>query len=342
MSASPTFHRIGPVVAALALWASSQTAALAGASSICDMNGSSNVASTFTGAIVCGQIQGSGVTYGSSFGPNYLPATFTVSGAPIQSGLTPVGLSGVVAGTGVFGGVDASGYFGQAHISASAQDTNPHNAVDTSQVSTQGNVGFGDSFTVGSANVEARVTVGADGSFAGAGAGQLKFNLFDITPYQSGTLAGLNLGLNPGSTNVSQTYDLTFLSGHTYEFYFEMEADAFAAESFLYNEAEGLADMSHTGTLNIDVETPGQSLTFFSGHDYSTDAVVTPPTGPTTPVGPGGSTVPEPSAVSLFFVGLAGLVLIARRRSSRAGSGSSCRSQRLTEGFGSAPSLGMA
>jgi hypothetical protein len=317
MSAPIRLHRLGHYVAATALCVSFH--AQAALSTSC--TGGTNTSGVNVGGIpsVCGQIQGSGITYGESFGDYYLPATLTVSGAPLQSGLAPVALSGVVAGTGIFGGVSASGDFGQAHIFAGANDTNPHNAVDTSYMSTQGNIAFQDAFTVGSSNVEARFTVALDGGVTIGANGNLYFDLYDATPYQSGpVIPEVHLGLTYQTPSASRVLDLVFLAGHTYDLSFAMEADASAGESFLQNLPASAADLSNTGTLNIDVLTPDESLTFLSGHDYSSNSVVTAPPAPPTPVGTGSSTVPEPSDVSLLMIGLAGLGSIVRRRPSRA------------------------
>jgi hypothetical protein len=341
MSAPSRLHLLGQCVAVTALCMSFQASAALSTS----CNAGTNISGSNVAGLpgVCGQIQGSGVVEGPSFGPNLLPATFTVSGAPLQAGLVPVALSGVVAGTGLFGGVTASGDFGQAHIFASANDTNRHNAIDSSSMFTQGNIGFDDSFTVGSSNVEARFTIALDGGVTVGAEGKLYFDLYDVTPYQSGlVMPEVDLGLTTANPSASTVLDLVFLAGHTYDLSFAMEADASASEDFLSNLPASTADLSNTGTLNIDVVSPGESLTFLSGHDYSSNAVVTPPPTPVTPIGTGGSTVPEPSEVSLVFIGLAALASIAQRRASRVRAGLSRRSQELGDAFLPAPSHSMA
>ena len=52
-----------------------------------------------------------------------------------------------------------------------------------------------------------------------------------------------------------------------------MEAFADTMLNFLTNRPDSAADLSGTGHLYIDVQTPGGVLTFASGHNYSSSAV---------------------------------------------------------------------
>ena len=64
--------------------------------------------------------------------------------------------------------------------------------------------------------------------------------------------------------------------------------------------ASSTADLAHTGTLHIDVLTPGGSLTYLSGSNYASIA----------------NGVPEASTWAMSLLGFAGVGFVAYRRKS--------------------------
>ena len=81
----------------------------------------------------------------------------------------------------------------------------------------------------------------------------------------------------------------------------EANADAVASDGAHGSDNE-VADLSNTGLLYIDA--PAGSITFLSGHDYSTNAVIT-------------GTVPEPSTWRMMLLGFVGIGAMAYRRKSK-------------------------
>jgi hypothetical protein len=217
---------------------------------------------------------------------------------------TGVSVSGAVGGTGVGATATASGSFGEAHISSTAF----YNA-GTEQMSAigRGYVGFIDGFTVGTTSLDVRFTSSLSGSFSGGGQGEALFYLFD----NAGGAAQVTQNpfvccdaTGPFTTSV-RTTDFILLANHSYFFSWSMAARADAVSpngGTSHDSFSTSADLSGTGHLYIDVETPGGSLSFLSGHDYSTNAV---------------SSVPEPSTWAMMLLGFAGLGIMAYRRKSK-------------------------
>ena len=273
----------------------------AGIGGFCPTNASALDCSSFftTGPAVCGDLS---VTGGSRFlgglteSPN--PVLTEHSGGPVTVGAVGAGPGGIS------GAVAASGTFGEAHVFASAssgQFTVPTGVNgDQVNVSAQGIAGFIDGFSI-SAPLNVRITMTLDGTFTGqetafgntfpmpGGAG-FTFLFDDITTNQLLITGG-------GSQDISlQPGDYTFLWA------LSARADA-GADNFAVIPFE-TADASNTGRLFFDVLTPGGSLTFLSGHDYSSSLAE--------------SATPIPAALPLFASGLGALGLLGWRRKRKA------------------------
>jgi len=257
----------------------------------CTLSGFSGTAS------VCG----TATVFGGSSGP------IVQSPAPLlnQESGTAVAVGAAGAGEGVGGFVTATGSFGAAHIFASSFD---NVSAYLSNANAVGKIGFVDGFTVGSTDLNVQFVSSVSGTFFGFGAaGYVHLNL------NTTNLSVLNdrqLFVYDGSPAQSATYDVTLLAGQTYLFDWSMEADAISAKSQsggYFPSAE--TDLSHTGTLYIDVLTPGGHLNFLSGHDYSSS--------------PGVSTVPETSTWAMMILGFAGVGFMAYRRKPKPSCGDS-------------------
>jgi PEP-CTERM motif-containing protein len=208
---------------------------------------------------------------------------------------TGVSVIGSVGGTGVGANASASGTFGVAHISGSAF----YSASNTDQLTAIGDgyVSFTDKLTVGASNVTVVFTSSLEGTFLDGGNGQSMVRMYD---YAGGSdLLNMQEFVSAGFSTQIVTRDVTLLANHSYLLYDAMEAIAQAVSPNCCHGADNeLADLSNTGRLNIDA--PVGSLTFLSGHDYSSNAV----TGP----------VPEPSTWAMMILGFAGIGTMAYRR----------------------------
>ena len=213
-------------------------------------------------------------------------------------------------GTGTTGVVTATGSFGAAHIYA--QSTVDPNLYGT--VNSVGKIGFVDGFTVASNGTGVQFVSSISGTLVGFGTqGYVHFNLYSYAA--NGLLIRdqqlFVYGADPvftggiGKSADSVTSNLTLDAG-TYLIDWSMEARASAVVGSPYNFGNfpsALIDLSHTGTLHIDVLTPGEHLTFWSGADYRSDPSV--------------SAVPETSTWAMMILGFAGLGFMAHRRKSK-------------------------
>jgi hypothetical protein len=225
----------------------------------------------------------------------------TVTASPLLHEVNPsaVAVGAVATGLGVFGSTAAYGSFGKAHIIASATSSftvpdgfSLHRAISI------GAIGFVDGFTVGPSDLNVRLVSSLSGNFSGGATGTVNFSLEDETTNQF-VFADQGLFAYRLSSSSSKTTDVTLSAGNTYLFNWSMEADASAGVDQLDSfGASSTADLAHTGTLHIDVLTPGGSLTYLSGSNYSSIA--------------GG--VPELSTWAMSLIGFAGISFMAYRR----------------------------
>jgi hypothetical protein len=212
---------------------------------------------------------------------------------------TAVGVDSTGTGSGIGGSVQGTGTFGDAHLFASAF-TDFSGTSSTSQVISVGAIGLVDGFTLQSPT-EIKFTSSGSGAFTnssgvtGAATGFITFNL--VQGAANFVINNDVIFLFENKFSETRTYDLTLAAG-SYLFNWSMEADAGAGNN-PGQTASSSADLSHTGTLLIDVLTSGASLTFLSGHNYSSAAA---------------SATPLPAALPLFAGGLGVIGLLARRR----------------------------
>jgi hypothetical protein len=218
---------------------------------------------------------------------------------------TAVGVDSTGTGSGIGGSVQGTGTFGDAHLFASAF-TDFSSSSSTSHVSSVGAIGFVDGFTLPS-STEIKFTSSGSGAFTnsspgtilGAATGSITFNL--VQGAANFVINNDVIFLFENKFSETRTYDLTLPAGD-YLFNWSMEADAGAGNN-PGQLASSSADLSHTGTLLIDVLTSNASLTFLSGHNYSSAAA---------------SATPLPAALPLFAGGLGVIGLLARRRKRKA------------------------
>lgn len=215
-----------------------------------------------------------------------------------------VAVGAVGGGVGVSGSTAAYGSFGKAHIIASATSSftvpdgfSLHRAISI------GAMGFVDGFSVGSSNLNVRLVSALSGGFAGHATGSVNFSLEDQSTNQF-VFNDQGLFAYSLSSSSSKTTDVTLAAGNTYLFNWSMEADVTAGVDQLDSFGpSSTADLAHTGTLHIDVLTPGASLTFFSGANYSSAQ----------------SVVPELSTWAMFLLGFASVGFMAYRRTGGSG-----------------------
>jgi hypothetical protein len=225
--------------------------------------------------------------------------------APLLDEVNGTGVSVGAAGGGsdIGGLATATGSFGAAHISVSSFSNWPGGI--NSGAFARGGIGFVDGFTVGTTSLDVQFVSSISGTFTGgvgAGVGFGLFSLYDINA-NGFVVHDFQLfvdSLNPVST---QTFNLTLQAGESYLFNWSMQADANSGSDKFGSSPFASADLSHTGRLTIDVLTPGESLTFLSGTDYSSSPAV--------------SAVPEPSTWAMMLLGFAGVGFMAYRRKSK-------------------------
>ena len=257
--------------------------------SVMQADASSCTVSAFSGtAMVCG----SASVQGSSVGFNQTPSPLLN-----QENGSGVAVGAAGGGSGMGGGVTATGSFGAAHILATSfTNISPFDSA----VYARGDIGFVDGFTVGSTNLNVQFVTSMDGTFLGQGAaGYGNFNLYALGTH-SFVLYDQQLFVYGGHPGQSATYDLTLYAGETYIFDWAMRADARSFSGRNGNYPSATTDLSHTGRLTIDVLTPGGSLSFLSGADYRSDPSV--------------SAVPEASTWAMMILGFGGVGLMAYRR----------------------------
>jgi hypothetical protein len=220
-------------------------------------------ASTGTPGPVCGDIQIRG--FGDD-GNNISVATDPV---PAWGNSVSIGAGG--GGSGITGLVTVSGSVGEGHIKATSHiDTGPgpHDA----QVSARGFLRFVDTFTVGPSDVQANFLSSLNGGFSHGGHGQAVLRVQDLSNFFV-PIDDLTTLVNETFSSQTKNALVTLSANHQYSLSWSMEAFADTMLNFLTNRPDSSADLSGTGHLYIDVQTPGGVLTFASGHNYSSSAV---------------------------------------------------------------------
>jgi len=259
-----------------------------------------------SGAAVCGDSEVSGVSTGPFVAsPN--PVFTEQSGGPVAVGAVGSGPGGIAATA------TASGSFGEAHVSASA-DNGQFNVPAGFGVQAQagGNsiIGVIDGFSVTGAALGVRIISSIDGMFTGqqtvggitfpaSGSAGISFALFQT--HNNIPVLNASVGVDSTAPSASSSNDLLLQPGD-YLFLWTMSATARSVADVISVIPSQTADASNTGRLFFDVLTPGDSLTFLSGHDYSSFAA-----GPS-------SETPLPAALPLFASGLGALGLLGWRR----------------------------
>jgi hypothetical protein len=258
-----------------------------------------------SGPMVCGDSE----VAGNSLGPFVVtadPVLTEQSGGPVLVGAVGSGTGGIAATA------TASGSFGEAHVSASAdngQFNTPAGFGFAAQASGNSIIGVVDGFSITGAALDVRITSSIDGIFTGqqtvggitfpaSGSAGISFVLFQA----HNTIPPLSADVGVDSTGPSASFsnDILLQPGD-YLFLWTMVASARSVAGVTSVIPSQTADASNTGLLFFDVLTPNASLTFLSGHDYSSSAAVP-------------SATPLPAALPLFATGLGALGLLGWRR----------------------------
>jgi hypothetical protein len=214
-------------------------------------------------------------------------------------------LVGVVGGgmDGISAGANASGTFGEFHLSAVA-DNGSLNApgARTGQTTASSEIRALDGGVVdGVAGTmqDVRLTFTLDGLFSGDGEADAHLVLGD------GTATLLNISRFIWAPNPSLRFTQDFLieAGDQLSFSLQVITSADSANDSFSAEPHSSADVSHTGRLFLDVLTPGGTFVSLSGHNYASNAA---------------NVVPEPPtwALMLLVFGALGAVVRAKPRDS--------------------------
>ena len=249
------------------------------------------------GAGVCGDssasVEANGVVASSS--PN--PLQNQLSGGPIAVGMVSAGGGGALA--------SASGTadFGVIHAIATA-DTGSFVSRDPGTTAIANiSLGFRDGFSVsGTGPVPLHISSPITGSFTGA-SGADAFLIFEDLTANLLLINQQIAFLWPLRNNTTFLSDLTVTPGHDYLFVWSIVLSAPAVADRFSLVTSSQADVSHTGHLFFDVDTPSATLTSLSGHDYSSSI---------------SSAVPEPSTWAMMILGFVGIGFVAYRRNSKA------------------------
>lgn len=216
------------------------------------------------------------------------------AGNPEESG-AGTSLSAVDGGENESAAASAAADFGALHADGQAQ----YGPLDD----TNGGHGYGfasfiDEFTVlGTHDVTVTFTSILEGGFINEGTGGSEIRVVDADG-ASGELDIIDAIDEFDSTEIKSEY-VTLNPGHTYVIFDEVSAVAIAeSANGAHNDSfEEDADLSDTGLLYIDA--PAGTLSFLSGHDYSTPSI---------------GDVPEPSTWVMMILGFCGLGAMLRHR----------------------------
>jgi hypothetical protein len=238
-----------------------------------------------------------------------VPVFTEQSGGPVAVGAVGSGPGGIAATA------TASGSFGEAHVSASADNGQFNQPAGFNGVQAQASggsiIGVVDGFSVTGAALAVRITSSIDGIFTGqqtvggitspaSGSAGISFALFQT--HNNSPILNTGVGVDSTGPSASFSDDLLLQPGD-YLFLWTMSATARSVADVISVLPSQTADASNTGRLFFDVLTPGDSLTFLSGHDYSSSVAV--------------SATPLPAALPLFATGLGALGLLGWRRKRR-------------------------
>jgi PEP-CTERM motif len=260
-------------------------------------------------ALLCQDVSTAGtVCAGASAGITYNSTTTTSSPNPSTQAAAASATETAAGSGGTTAIASASVGFGEAHLLG--QVDLPAQIASTGFIAGLAFASFTDQITVGNADVNATFTSIIEGTFrtfqgnttGGGAGGSATVLLYDVTGGDVNVL-DLESLIGEGNNTSTRTGNVNLIANHTYTLFDKMEADATLTESpstFGFpDEHSAVADLSNTGLLFID--TSGGSLSFLSGHDYSTDAI---------------AAVPEPSTWAMLVLGFMGLGFLAYRRPS--------------------------
>ena len=215
------------------------------------------------------------------------------AGNPEESG-AGTSLSATDGGDNESAAASAAADFGALHASADAQ----YGPLDNSNGGHgYGFAGFIDELTVlGTSDVTVTFTSMLEGGFVNEGTGGSEIRVVD-TDGRGGELDIIEAVDEFNPADVLSEY-VTLSPGHTYVIFDEMAAVAIAESQGAHDTSfEEEADLSDTGLLYIDA--PAGTLSFLSGHDYSTPSI---------------GDVPEPSTWVMMILGFCGLGPMLRHR----------------------------
>jgi PEP-CTERM motif len=230
----------------------------------------------------------------------------TTFGTPSFTGGNPEESGGPTALTASDGGqnesaaASAAADFGALHAYGQAQ----YGPLDESN----GGHGYGfasfiDELTVlGTQGETVTFTSIVEGSFLNDGYGESQVRVIDLL--DGGELGELDMNafVYQFDPTVIKSEYVTLEPGHTYVIFDEITAAGTADSSSDHTDSlDEAADLTGTGLLYIDA--PAGTLSFLSGHDYSTPSI-------------GG--VPEPSTWAMMLLGFAGMGFMGYRTSRRA------------------------
>jgi hypothetical protein len=244
------------------------------------------------GPAVCGDVFFGGTDL------NGQPVAMTVNPASHEQNGSGVVVGGAGAGGGAFGVVAANGTFGELHAFGSANMDSPAPGASfdpNAWVRAEGSIGYVDGFTVTTTRT-VRITSSIGGGFSGVSQADVDFFLQENAPSGAWGQYGIildgeaNAFVYPGSPSSTYVRDLVLTPGdYTFRWSMRILAGAgFSGGSY----PSSIADVAHTGRLYFDPMTPGEPLSFLSGHDY----------------------VPEPETGTMLLSGLAWIGRLARRR----------------------------
>lgn len=239
---------------------------------------------------ICSGAAAGGGAEGFNFTANPYPTQFAVSNSTVLVGVVGGGYDGISAGA------NASGTFGEFHLSAVADNGSLNTpGPRTGQTTAGSEIRALDGGVVGGAPgtiQDVRLTFTLDGLFAGDGEADAHLVLGNGTA----TLLNISPFIWAPRPSLRFTQDFFVEAGDQLSFYLQVITSANSANDGFSAEPHSSADVSNTGRLFLDVVTPGGTFTSLSGHNYASVA----------------SSVPEPSTFVLMLFALPILWLAKR------------------------------
>jgi hypothetical protein len=224
------------------------------------------------------------------------------AGNPEESG-AGTSLSASDGGENESAAAAASADFGALHAYGQAQ----YGPLDDSNGGHgYGFASFSDELTVlGTNDVTVTFTSIVEGAFQGDGDGVSQLRVLNIVDGSELGELDINAGVDQFDPTEIKSEYVTLQPGHTYVIFDEITAAATADSRGAHNDSFAeTADLSGTGLLYIDG--PAGTLSFLSGHDYSTPSI---------------GDVPEPSTWAMMILGFCGVGALLRRRKQAIGFG---------------------